>query len=191
MIDLGPAAQQMATLLDNVTDDQLSAPTPCPDYRLGDLIDHIGGLALAFTAAATKDPSMGEQAPSGDAARLEPGWRTRITDQLTALAEAWRAPEAWQGMTRAGGIDLPGDVAGRVAVDELVLHGWDVARATGQSFEVDPAALQACLEFVTAMSTEDQESRDGLFGPIVEVPADRPLLERVLGLSGRNPAWTA
>lgn len=66
MIDLGPAAQRMADLLAGVKDDQLGLPAPCPDYTLGDLIDHIDGLTLAFTFAATKEklPVDGE-APIG------------------------------------------------------------------------------------------------------------------------------
>ena len=50
-----PAARQLATLVRGVTDEQLDAPTPCPEYTVGDLLDHIGGLAKAFTWAATKE----------------------------------------------------------------------------------------------------------------------------------------
>jgi uncharacterized protein (TIGR03083 family) len=65
-VDLGPAALRLAELVARVTDDELAKPTPCPAYTLGDLIDHVGGLALAFTAAARKEsgPRV-EQAPSG------------------------------------------------------------------------------------------------------------------------------
>ncbi|MPZ96706.1 MAG: TIGR03086 family protein, partial [Propionibacteriales bacterium] len=189
----GPTAQQLATLLRGVTDDQLTAQTPCDGYTLGDLIDHIGGLSQAFTAAATKDlgPATA-QGPSGDATRLAPDWRVRIPQQLGALAEAWRKPDAWEGMTRAGGIDLPADVAGKVALNELLIHGWDVARASGQPFDVDPPALDASMEFVSMMSTPEEEAgRDGLFGPIVDVPDAAPLLDRTIGLSGRDPSWRA
>ena len=47
MVDLTPAAQRLADLVARVSDDELSGPTPCPAYALGDLIDHIGGLAVA------------------------------------------------------------------------------------------------------------------------------------------------
>jgi hypothetical protein len=79
MLDLAPAAHTMVGLLGRVTDSQLTAPTPCPEYTLGDLIDHISGLSLAFTAAAKKEfPSGFSEGPSGDAARLGKDWRTRI-----------------------------------------------------------------------------------------------------------------
>ena len=55
MVELGPAAQRMADLIEGVPDERLGAPTPCPAYTLGDLVDHIRGFTLAFTAAARKD----------------------------------------------------------------------------------------------------------------------------------------
>ena len=184
--DLGPAAQRLADLVGRVSDDQLTAPTPCPDYSLGDLLDHIGGLALAFTAAARKAPAAG--GPSGDASRLGDDWRTRIPADLLSVASAWRDPSAWTGMTQAGGIDLPGEVAGLVALDELVLHGWDVAVSSGQAYSVDAGSLAAVHGFVSQFSGPGQEgARAGLFGPEVPVADSAPLMDRVVGLAGRNP----
>lgn len=189
MLDLEPAAQQMARLLDNLRDDQLAGQTPCPDYTLGTLVDHVDGLSKAFAEAATKDlTTLTGQAPSPDASRLDDTWRARVPAQLSALAEAWRDPAAWEGMTRAGGVDLPGAAAGQVALNELVIHGWDIARASGQDFACDPAALDSSMEFVSAMSAPGV-SREGLFGPVVDVPPDAPLLDRMIGLSGRDPGW--
>jgi uncharacterized protein (TIGR03086 family) len=108
------------------------------------------------------------------------------------MAEAWRDPEAWTGMTKAGGIDLPGEVAGVVALDELVVHGWDVARASGQPYDCDDESLNAVLTFVAPLAAEGLEAqREGLFGPVVAVPDDAPLLDRVVGLTGRDPSWRA
>ena len=191
-VDLEPAARRLADLVASVPDDLLDAPTPCPAYTLGDLVDHIGGTALAFTGAAVKDPGDAtSQGPSGDASRLEHDWRARIARDLVTLAEAWRDPTSWTGMTKAGGVELPGEVAGLVALDELVVHGWDVARATGQTYESDPATLEAVHDFVAQFSEPGMEAeRAGLFGPVVDVPADAPLLDRVIGLTGRDPAWS-
>jgi uncharacterized protein (TIGR03086 family) len=192
-IDLEAPARRLGALVAAVPDDALDRPTPCPAYRLGDLVEHVGGLAQAFRAAAAKE--LGDEAaggPSGDATRLPDDWRTRIPQDLMAMAEAWRDPDAWQGMTRAGGVDLPGEVAGLVALDELVVHGWDVARASGQPYDVDPAELEAVRGFVTPMAEGPPEQRAGLFGPPVPVPDDAPELDRVIGLTGRDPAaWPA
>ncbi|MER5969001.1 TIGR03086 family metal-binding protein [Streptomyces sp. NPDC002055] len=193
MIDFGPTTRRMANLLEGVTDDLLAAPTPCPAYTLGDLVEHVDGLSRAFAAAAVKDiEGESVQSPSGDAARLGADWRTRIPRQLEQLAAAWRDTRAWEGMTRAGGIDLPAEVAGKVALNELVIHGWDIARASGQPYDCDPPALDASLEFVSLMSVPGEEAgREGLFGPVVDVPEGAPLLDRVIGLSGRDPLWAA
>jgi uncharacterized protein (TIGR03086 family) len=191
-VDLEPAARRLADLVGGVPDGLLDAPTPCPAYTLGDLLDHVGGAALAFTGAAVKDTGdVTSHAPSGDVSRLGDDWRTRIPRDLLALAAAWRDPDAWTGMTKAGGVELPGEVAGLVALDEIVVHGWDVARATGQAYDCDTASLEAVLAFVSQFSEPGQEEmRAGLFGPVVEVPEDAPLLDRVIGLTGRDPAWS-
>ena len=191
-LDLAPAADRLAALVRDVPEDRLGGPTPCPAYTLGDLLDHVDGLSMAFTAAAAKDiGSAGGQGPSGDAARLGDDWRERIPTRLAALAASWRDPDAWTGMTRAGGVDLPGEIAGIVALNELVVHGWDVARASGQDYDVDPVSLEAAHGFVAQFSGPGQEaSRAGLFGPVVDVAADAPLLDRVIGMSGRDPGWS-
>ena len=182
--DLGPAARRMATLIDNLPDHALAGPTPCRHYRVGDLLEHIGGSALAFRAAAVKQPLVGT--PSGDAARLPADWRSRIPTDVLAMAEAWDDPEAWTGMTAAGGVDLPGDVAGVVALDELVLHGWDVAKATGQPAAFDGPELEAVYGMVQQFRAANVE---GLFGPEVPVADDASLFDRILGLAGRDPGW--
>jgi uncharacterized protein (TIGR03086 family) len=188
--DLEPAARQLAKLVEGVDPQRLDVPTPCPDYTLGDLLEHVGGLALAFTWAARKEFPEGDPgAPSGDASRLPSDWQTTIPRDLRAMAEAWRDPAAWTGMTGAGGIELPGDVAGVVALDELVIHGWDVAVATGQDFEADEASLTAIQPFVASFA--EQGSADpALFGTPVPVPDGAPLQDRVIGLTGRDPSWS-
>ncbi len=189
--DLAPAARQMTDLILGVPDALLSEPTPCVEYSLGDLVDHVGGFALAFTAAARKDPGLLSEPPRpGDASQLEDGWRTRIARDLRTLAEAWSDPQAWTGMTQVGGVELPGEICGIVALDELVIHGWDVARASRQPFDCDPTLLEALMSFVSADTEMGQMARsNGIFGPIVEVPDGSPMLDRVIGLTGRQPAW--
>jgi uncharacterized protein (TIGR03086 family) len=192
MVELGPAAQRMAALIEGVPDELLGGPTPCPEYTLGDLVDHVRGFTLAFTAAARKDTGgMTSGRASGDASRLGADWRIQIPRDLAALANAWRDPPAWSGMTMAGGIDLPGELAGIIALDELVVHGWDVARASGQDFEADRESLDAVHGFVEQFSGAGQEAaREGMFGPEVPVPDDAPLLDRIIGLTGRDPRWS-
>ena len=191
IVDLGPAAQRLADLVGRVGDDELGNPTPCPAYTLGDLVEHVGGLALAFTAAANKERSKYTEEPApGNADRLGDDWRTRIPRDLANLAQAWRDPEAWTGMTRIAGGNSPSEVVGLVAADELVVHGWDVARATGQPYDPEPAVLDAARSFLMMFASPDAPAGpDVAFGPSRQVPDGAPLLDRVVALAGRDPGW--
>lgn len=190
-LDLKPAADQMARLLEGVPDDALDSATPCPRYCVRDLIGHIGGFALAFKAAAEKDlGEMTSQPPAVRQTVLEPDWRERIVGDLAALVAAWQIPAAWDGMTQAGGVDLPGEIAGRVVLDELVVHGWDVSRATGQPFHCDDTMAGEVEATVRQFRGDNEGEVPGLFGPIVQVSPESSSLERLLGLTGRDPAWS-
>jgi uncharacterized protein (TIGR03086 family) len=190
-VDLAPAARQLGDLVARVTDAELARPTPCPAYTLGDLIEHIGGTALAFTAAARKDTGRrADRAPAGDASRLEPGWRERIPRDLAVLAAAWSEPGAWTGMTRIAGGEAPADVVGLSAADELIVHGWDLARATGQPYAGDPEALEAARGFLAMFASPDAPAGpDVPFGPARPLADDAPLLDQVLALAGRDLDW--
>jgi len=183
--DLRPPAARLAHLLEGVSDDALDAPTPCADLPLRGLIGHVDQFAVAFAAKA----QPGASSPPGPPPSLEPGWRDRISAHLAALGEAWLAPEAWEGMTSAGGIDLPASMAARVALDELVVHGWDIARSTGQPFEPDEDELGHIETTVRQFRGDQTGEIPGLFGPLVPVPDDAPLLDQILGMTGRDPGW--
>ncbi len=189
MIDLEPATVRLTRLLADVRDDQLDAETPCAGTSVGDLIDHIRMFAAVFAAAARKrqdGPVAGGPPPPPSASNLQAGWREGVADDLRGLAGAWRAPSAWEGMTKAGGNDLPAEVAGLVVLDELVVHGWDLAVSTGQRYQVPDDDVETAMSFVRSF----EAPRDGtLFGPVVDVPPDAPPLDRLLGLTGRDPRW--
>lgn len=129
--DLGPAADALSELVAGVSDDQLELSTPCQATSLGALLDHVDGLALAFTCAARKEPLPPgvDPTPRADAASLLPGWRSRIPTRLAELVEAWRDPAAWEGMATVGGVDLRAAACGATGLDELVVHAWDIARS--------------------------------------------------------------
>ena len=82
MLDLTPATGTLTELVARIGDDQLGAPTPCRGTTVADLLDHLDGLCLAFTAAAAKDQAAGGQAPSADGSRLGPDWRARLPGRL-------------------------------------------------------------------------------------------------------------
>jgi len=120
------------------------------------------------------------------ATAAEAAFIRRVLTDARGLADDWSDPAAWEGMTAAGGVDLPGDVAGIVGLDELVIHGWDLAKATGQPAGYDGPGLEEVFRLVTEFRGGGIE---GLFGPEVPVPDDAPVLDRILGVSGRDPGW--
>jgi uncharacterized protein (TIGR03083 family) len=164
MIDLTPACKRTADVLMNVTDDQLNGRTPCEKLKLRDLVAHVGGLAPAFTAAARKEFGELTDTPPVEVAPLDEDWR-------------------------AGGVDFPGEVGGIIALTEVVIHGWDVAAVTGQSYDIDGATAVAVLPHVTAIAAEGPV--EGLFGPAVAIADDAPTLDRIVALSGRDPSRRA
>ncbi|WP_225828123.1 TIGR03086 family metal-binding protein [Streptomyces naphthomycinicus] len=188
-VDLGPQTRIVARLAEAVTDEQLTAATPCPDHAVRHLLGHLLMLSVAFRDAARKDlgPTT-DTDPGAVVPDIGPGWREELPEALEELAAAWRDPAAWTGGTRAGGVDLPGAVAGAVVADELVIHGWDLARATGQDYAPDPAALASAHGFLLA-AADGPDRAEGPFGPVVPVPARASLLDRAVGLSGRDPGW--
>jgi uncharacterized protein (TIGR03086 family) len=138
--------------------------------------------------AARKERLTGR--PRAAADQLSTDWRERLPRQLADLAAAWRDPAAWDGETEVAGARLPATVMGVVAADEVLVHGWDLAVATGQPYRADPEVAAAVLHQVTMLTQPGMEDlRNGQFGPVVPVPDDAPVLDRILGLTGRDPGW--
>ncbi|MGY1690396.1 TIGR03086 family metal-binding protein [Geodermatophilus sp. SYSU D01105] len=183
-LDLGPQAEVVKRVVVGIRDDQLGAPTPC-DIPVAAVLDHLAGLTLAFRMAAEKTPLPGAPEPSAD--DLAPDWRTRIPAQLDELVAAWRRPQAWEGTAEAGGVTMPAHVAAAVALDEVLVHGWDLAVATGQDYAADPSSVEAATGFAEQVAAGPVQP--GLFGPPVPVPDDASPLHRLLGFTGRDSDW--
>ena len=191
MFDLTRTTARTGRVAVAVLDEQLDAPTPMDGTTVRELVHHLLGLTVAFRDAAAKlDGPTTSTAPRMQTGPLPDRWRAELRDRLADLATAWEDPGAWQGMAKAGGVDLPGAIAGLIALDEVLLHGWDLARATGQSYRPTDAEADAVLPIVTPdPGAPDGSGRGDLFGPVVAVPDDAPLFDRVLGLAGRDPRW--
>lgn len=194
MHDLGPAAGELTRLVNGVRDDQLADPTPCTRYVLGDLLQHVRGLAEAFCLAGRKEQPAGgsKPPPQGDASLLPEDWRGEIADWLERLRETWADPAAWEGTAWIAGFEAPASAVGITAANELVVHGWDVARASGQHLRLGDAALAPSLEFVAMMSGPGSErARGDAFGPALPVGDDASALDKVVAGNGRDPGWSA
>lgn len=188
-LDLTESTRRTAAVVRGVGEEQLSDPTPCEQMPVGLMLAHLHGLAHAFRDAARKIEGPTTSTPPDPAALvLAADWRASIPVYLENLAAAWNETGNRRGDTMAGGQPMPAEVALLVALDEVVLHGWDLAVATGQDYEVDPQALDAVEQFCAEIP-DDPAERVGLFGPRVPVPETAGQWDRVLGLAGRDPGW--
>ncbi len=183
MFDLGPAADEMSRLVRGVRDDQLTAPTPCTDWTVADLLAHVHQFATVFTDNAHKAPT---QPPT----TLVDGWRRQIPAQLDALGHAWREESAWQGRVSAGGIEMDAADNAVVGIEELTVHGWDLARATGGSLRATEDALDGVDRFFELFGSEITRGQGG-FGPAVAASGDATRLDRAVAQAGRDPRWRA
>jgi uncharacterized protein (TIGR03086 family) len=187
--DLAPTAAAVARVIAGVHDDQLTDPTPCAGTSVAAMLDHFVGLTVSFRLGAEKSPQTG--APRADADQLPADWRERLPRQLDALVAAWREPSAWEGITEVAGARMPSAAMGVVALNEVLVHGWDLAVATGQPYDVDEAAAQRCLQFAIELAAGAPEVRNGMYGPEVPVPEGASAFDRLLGQTGRDPSWAS
>jgi uncharacterized protein (TIGR03086 family) len=183
MFDLGPAANEMSRLVSAVRDDQLDYPTPCSEWTVAGLLAHVHQFATVFTGNARKEHSR----PPDD---LVDDWREAIPDQLDQLARAWREESAWQGRVSAGGVEMDAPDNAVVGIEELTVHGWDLARATGQYLRVDDVRLDLVDRFF-ALFAEQIAGGEGPFRPATVAPEGATRLERTVARTGRDPSWTA
>jgi uncharacterized protein (TIGR03086 family) len=168
------AAPPTLAVIRAVRPDQLTAPTPCTEYDVQELIGHLQHWAPALARASRHCDGA---APPEVEARI---------DELVA---AWSVPTAWEGMTTMGGPhEMPARMIGAMAVGEVVVHGWDLARATGRPISWDETLLDFLYDEVAKTAELGREMQ--AYGAEIPVPRTAPVLDRMLGLTGRDPHWT-
>lgn len=138
------ALDQAARLVGAVDPAQLDGPTPCAEWDVRALLAHlVSGNRRSQAVAEGERPQRGGTAAEvlGD----NPAAAYRETAR--ALAEAWRRPGRLDRSYRLPFGDLPGEAAVGMHLMETVLHGWDLARATGQDPGFDPEVVEAADRF--------------------------------------------
>ncbi|MDQ1287338.1 MAG: hypothetical protein QG622_903 [Actinomycetota bacterium] len=185
------ALAQTGSIVAAVRAEQLAGPTPCPafDVRqlLGHLIDtvdeaaHLGETGEARTTELRQEPLADD------------GWTVRYQDA------AKRARAAWTDDTRLDTMIAlpwgPGGTAvewtGRAALagcfQEILVHGWDLAKATGQPTELDPHLGEVALATAQQFVPEQQRGDFSVFGPVVPVPDGSGPYARLAAWLGRQP----
>ncbi|OON82779.1 TIGR03086 family metal-binding protein [Streptomyces tsukubensis] len=187
MIDLKPACGRMIDLLAAVSDDQLTSPTPCANYTLGALIDHVDEAAVGFAVLGRKEggEQPGPDAGADSATHHGAVGRETVAEHVRVLGEAWDDPAAWYGGTATAGFELSNEVWGRIALTEMVVHSWDIARSLDRPVHLPEETLRVCLDHVTTFLPNAPVPE--LWGPAVAVPPDAPLLDHIVAATGRTP----
>lgn len=182
------AAEAAVAVVGGVRADQLAARTPCPEFDVRALVGHMDKwTGERAELAARKQPVEPDDGGEPDVT-AEPGWPARYAAQARRAAAAWSDPAAWTGETGLSGKGaMPAGFVGAITFAEFVLHGWDLAAATGQQLELDDDVVRTLWAGLGRFADTARQMK--AFGPRVPVPDSAPLLDRCLGLAGRDPAW--
>lgn len=182
------AAVPLTKIIRTVTPDQLTAPTPCAEFDVRALLNHLLFWGPSLIGAGRKDSVPPPAAAESDVDLVTGDWAAALETQLDELATIWRDPAAWEGVTHMGGpTELPSAMIGGMVVGELIVHGWDLSRALGTPVSWDDDLLADV--YAETAATAEQGRGMGIYGPEVSVSPDAPLIDRVLGVTGRDPGW--
>lgn len=181
---------ELAPVVGAITPEDFHDPTPCTAFDVEQLRDHVLGWLTNF-AAGFADPNG--QAPRSDndgyhAPAEAADAATQVDVAADRLDQAIRAGAAARPL-RLGDAAMPGELALGMILWEYQVHGWDLARATGQEWSVPAAATQASLTFAPTMLGPDYQGEGKPFANPVDVPDAASPLDRLIALSGRDPNW--
>lgn len=168
-------------VVQKVQTDQFSMATPCAEYDVRALLNHMFQVVVSFQALARKEPVDLNASPD----YLTGDWATRFQAETEKTVQAWSEPAALEGVSAEMG--LPQPVLAQILLLDLTAHGWDLASATGQEHHPDPEVVDVLSRTVTEMAP--MARKKGVFGEPVAVPDGAPAFERLLGATGRDPAW--
>lgn len=174
-----------ATKLDGVRADQLDNPTVLPDWSVRDLLNHMVGQNLFFAKVARGEPA-GVPGPSGPADLFGDDPAATYREATAKAREAFSHQEALDRTLSVPAGEMTGEQFWAVIFTEALIHGWDLARSTGQDATFDAGIAAAAYEVLSPIADGQREL--GFYGPEVPVPSDAPIQDRLLGLVGRSPS---
>jgi uncharacterized protein (TIGR03086 family) len=168
----------------DVQADQWRDATPCEDWDVRELVNHIvsgnfwaGELARGKTIEQVGDRLDGDVLGSDPVAAYD--------ESARAASEAFRAPGAMEAPCAVSYGPVPGEVyLGHRFIDVLI-HGWDVAKATGQNTKLDPELVEACWAVIEPQ--KDMLLESGAFGADHTAPAGADRQAALLAMLGRTP----
>jgi uncharacterized protein (TIGR03086 family) len=166
-----PACQ---AVLQRLTEEDLSRPTPCTEYTVTDVGQHLVRSMVLLASVA------GEQIGTPGAGSLD----TTVGVTAAAALAAWRH-RGLDGSVAVGRSVLPASLAAEIIPLELLVHGWDIARATGSDIEVTPEVAGYVLDRARELITADKRGRS--FATEVPAGAAATTLQRLIAFTGRTP----
>ena len=183
------SAGSTAATVAAVGTDEWSRPSPCAEWDARDVVRHVVDMHHVMLRPYGREPAAAPGVDDDPLAAFRAA-RSEVEAILDDREMATRRTESPAG-TMAGA-----DMVDQVASADLVIHRWDLARATGQDDAIDPEELERmwpAFQQIPDVMRVPGAFGPGItvFGPVVEVPADASLQDRALGLVGRDPAWRA
>ena len=176
------AFDETGAVVGGVKPEQLGAPTPCAEWDVRALLNHLLLVAGALARAGRQQPVPDEH---WAADVVSDDWAGAFDEHARAATAAWAEPAPWAGPARLGGSPMPAEMAVAMLTADLAVHGWDLARATGQDYRCDDEVAAATYDFLRGMA--EQGRAMGIFAAEVTVRDDEPVFVRALALSGRDP----
>lgn len=178
LIDKGIASARK--LVRNADPAELSGASPCEGWDARGVLAHlVGALNMMAAAAAGTAPPEGDPLGDDPVAAFEAA--------ADAASQAFHAPGVLEKTVNLGPIgEVPGRVAAGITAMELCVHGWDFARATGQTIELDDEASTAVDAVVRQLVQPQFRQEGGPFRAEQQVPADAPIIDRVAAFTGRT-----
>ena len=180
-MDITAALEQTFThtsgVVAGVRPDQLDDPTPCEEWTVHQLLEHMIGVVAGLGTAVGGNPPQ-EFVLSADPA-------AQFDEAAAAALAAWRTPGVLDRIVEIPAGPMPGHVVAGINLLDTATHTWDLATATGQPAELPEPVATAALEASTQIISP--EIRAGRFGPEQSVPAGASPTARLVAFLGRTP----
>ena len=168
----------------NTPREKQSAATPCPEFDARTLMNHMVLANYFFASVAKGEPMQDDGSRPPDVLGDDPAEAHRQSAQL--LTEVLRGAGVLDRTFDFGFAQMPGHAALGIMVMEATVHGWDLAKATGQDTSIDPSLATMLLEGASALDAVRNEQGNP-FGFAVQVPDTASPGERLIAASGRQP----
>lgn len=178
-----------------VTAADLSRPTPCAGWNLADLLTHMTVQHRGFAAAARghgADEAVWQTGTVDQEVAVDPGgtYAAAAADVIDAFAGADMLESSFVLPELGADASFPAEMAIGFHYIDYVVHGWDVARTLGRSYELPADVLAAAVPLAFFVPDGDFRAIDNApFGPAVPSEDSTSDLDRILAHLGRSPQW--